>query len=300
MKIHSQPRTFVLTLSDTESLSKMGELNKSLGKPMLDDLIVSLKKYNWNYEIYPAQDGYLMKNSQWQEEQILIENHCGMRTLSGAIGCLYSHLQLWKKCLEIQEPIIVLEHDALITDYFPKEVDLNCDLLKLGHPFPEHDKFHSITGEWKLGAWGYLITPSGCSKLINALKKYGTIPTDVLIGKLIIDWNYLEPSICELNHISLLQSSTSLRNERLKTQKWTNPFMTKEELIDWLEYVFKRKNLRLVFEFENKYFNDEIRTVSDTFDLLIRSANNNLIVQSVSNGDVYELEVDKIKELNFV
>lgn len=294
MKIHSQPKTFIITLSVTKNLSKMGELNKNLGQPMLNDLIVSLKNYNWNYHLYAAQDGYLMKNSQWQEEEISIENHCGMRTISGAIGCLYSHLQLWKKCLEIQEPIIILEHDALILNYFPKEIELNCDLLKLGRPFPEHNKFHSITGEWKLGAWAYLITPNGSNKLISTLKKYGTIPTDVLIGNSIVDWNYLNPEICELNYISLLQSSTSLRNERLHKEKWTNPFMTTEELSDWLEFVFKKRNLKLTFDYKNK-------SITGNFIMIKKcNFNNTFLIRNIFTLESFDLDITKIKQLNFI
>ena len=39
---------------------------------------------------------------------------------------------------------------------------------------------------------------------------------------------------------------------------------------------------------------------SDTFNLLYRNIDNNLIIQSVFTNDVYELEVDKIKELELV
>ncbi len=293
----NQPKTFVITLSNTYPLSRMGEINRELGEPMLKDLIQSLKKYQWQYELFLATDGYLMTNEQWTKEEIKIENHCGMRTLSGAIGCLYSHLQLWKKCIELNEPIIVLEHDTIILSKFPENFSSTKNLIKLGRPFPEHVKSHSITGNWRLGAWAYWINPIGARTLIDALQTHGSIPTDVLIGSSIIDWDYCDTSICELNHASLLQSSTSLRNERRSREKWTNPFMTTEELIDWLEFVFKKRNLKLVFEFENKFFKEDERLVSDVFTLAFRNADN-LVVQSTSSGDIYELDVKKIKELD--
>lgn len=292
MKILLQPRTFVLTLSTTTNLSSMGKLNKSLGESMLSELIISLKKYNWNYELFSAQDGYLMSNDQWTKEGIKIENHCGMRTLSGAIGCLYSHIQLWKKCIELDQPIVILEHDTIVYSEFPVNFKPTKNLIKLGRPFPEHTKTHSTTGQWRLGAWAYWINPTGSKTLIQALQTHGTMPTDVLIGNNIIDWEYYENPICELNHVSLLQSSTSLRNERRHREKWTNPFMTKEELVDWLEFVFKRKKLKLVFDNNNVI-------VSDTFELKLRNIDNNLIIKSIFTGNVYELEVDKIKELDF-
>jgi GR25 family glycosyltransferase involved in LPS biosynthesis len=291
-----QPKTFVITLSPTTPLSRMGQLNKDLGEPMLADLLVSLKRHGWEYELFPAQDGYLMSNAQWQDEGIQVENHCGMRTLSGAVGCLYSHLQLWKKCIALGEPIVILEHDVVVLSKFSEDFSTTKNLVKLGRPFPEHVKTHPITGQWRLGAWGYWINPEGARTLIEALQQHGTIPTDVLIGSFVIDWDYIPTPVCELNHVSLLQSSTSLRNERRSREKWTNPFMTTEELIDWLEFVFKKRNLKLVFEFENKFFKEDERLVSDVFTLAFRNADN-LIVQSISSGDIYELDVKKIKEL---
>ena len=39
----------------------------------------------------------------------------------GEVGCFLSHWHLWNKCIEKNEPIIVLEDDAILTDKFDVE-----------------------------------------------------------------------------------------------------------------------------------------------------------------------------------
>lgn len=34
------------------------------------------------------------------------------------IGCVYSHFALWTKCLELDKPIVILEHDSVMIDKF--------------------------------------------------------------------------------------------------------------------------------------------------------------------------------------
>lgn len=252
MNLQSQPKTFVISLSNTPNLSETGKLNKELGDPFLKKLLKSLDTYKWHYSIFDAFDGYLLEDTKFIEEQINIENHCEIKNQRGALGCLYSHLQIWKKSINFNEPIIVLEHDALVSRKFDGSFNFNEHLTKLGTPFPTQTKNNKLTGKWKMGAWGYLITPLGCQILIKALKKHGTIPVDVLMGDSIINWNYIEPPLCSLNQISLLQSSTNLRNEKRLEKKWTNPFLTISELSDWLKNVLKDNTLKMVVEINNK------------------------------------------------
>lgn len=57
------------------------------------------------------------------EEQIKKQSHPGI------IGCFDSHYRLWKKCVEINKPIMIFEDDAsIIRPYYPVEFD---DVLSL-------------------------------------------------------------------------------------------------------------------------------------------------------------------------
>ena len=52
----------------------------------------------------------------------------------GEVGCFLSHWHIWCKCIEKNEPILVLEDDAILTDKFDiKEIsELPYDLCILG------------------------------------------------------------------------------------------------------------------------------------------------------------------------
>ena len=79
-----------------------------------------LKAANVEYEFFDAVrvhngiEGYF---EDYDEEQYLI--NCGRLATDGEIGCYASHLLLWKKCIELNEPIVIMEDDFCIEDSFP-------------------------------------------------------------------------------------------------------------------------------------------------------------------------------------
>ena len=78
-----------------------------------------LKAANVEYEFFDAVrvhngiEGYF---EDYDEEQYLI--NCGRLATDGEIGCYASHLLLWKKCIELNEPIVIMEDDFCIDDSF--------------------------------------------------------------------------------------------------------------------------------------------------------------------------------------
>lgn len=62
-------------------------------------------------------DGYENHFDAYDEEKYLI--NCGRKATLGEIGCYASHLELWIKCLEINEPIMIMEDDFYIDKEFP-------------------------------------------------------------------------------------------------------------------------------------------------------------------------------------
>jgi len=43
------------------------------------------------------------------------------RLTNGEVGCILSHIKLWKKCVELNEPILILEDDVIALDSNWKE-----------------------------------------------------------------------------------------------------------------------------------------------------------------------------------
>ena len=101
------------------------------------------------------------------------------------IAGFLSHHSLWMKCLELNEPIVIFEHDAVITNDIPHLVLF--DILNLGKP--SYGKFNTPTfiGYGSLvskpyfpGAHAYRITPKGAADLINEAQ-FSAGPTDIYI-----------------------------------------------------------------------------------------------------------------------
>ena len=122
------------------------------------------------------------------------------------MACFMSHYRLWKKCVEDNEALIVLEHDAL----FIRKLDIDLqretsyDVVSLNDPrgatrkaavyheliqINRYDK-HVVTVPWiddyntpqgLPGNSAYYITPRGAEKLLSLVKEYGAWPNDALM-----------------------------------------------------------------------------------------------------------------------
>jgi len=106
----------------------------------------------------------------------------------GTVGCFLSHYKLWKKCIELNESICVLEHDVTIHKSFPK-LEFK-DVIKLSTNKKAKDIY---LGEWWAGAMGYCVTPSGASKLVNFVETQGAMPADTMLCTGIVDLQFYEP-----------------------------------------------------------------------------------------------------------
>jgi glycosyl transferase family 25 len=101
----------------------------------------------------------------------------------GVRGCFYSHYRLWKKCVELNEPITIWEDDIVLSrSYHPIDWD-DVLVLALGHqqksprymhllndptgnPRPEIYKQSSMPG-----CCGYAIKPHAAKKLLDIYDK---------------------------------------------------------------------------------------------------------------------------------
>lgn len=123
------------------------------------------------------------------------------------IACFLSHYSLWEKCVDLNEPIIILEHDAI----FKKKVELsvllesNKSIIALNDPIGATRKsreYHdAVVSKGKEGVVpvpyidsreipqglpgnsAYLIKPGAAKKLIELTEEYGAWPNDALMCK---------------------------------------------------------------------------------------------------------------------
>lgn len=145
----------------------------------------------------------------------------------GVRGCFLSHYYLWRKCLEIAEPIIILEHDGYFINPIPSDLDKRfIDICNLNHTnfnklviddTKSYDAEMSLAGpveviqptnlnskrsagRWLPYAYGYAIQPAGAQKLIGWAHKFGALPADVIIGDKVVDIVCTKPSLVRLHH----------------------------------------------------------------------------------------------------
>lgn len=112
---------------------------------------------------------------------------------ANAMACFLSHCNLWRKCRDLNEPVIILEHDAVMVTELPCKDYMNkYDIYNLGKP--SYGRFNTITSkdrpyEGKLfstsgylkGAHAYYVTPVGAQKLLDKAKQNAK-PVDLFIS----------------------------------------------------------------------------------------------------------------------
>ena len=115
----------------------------------------------------------------------------------GVQGCFDSHYRLWKKCVELNEPILVWEDDIILTrKYEPIEWD-DVLIVALGHPTKSIRWMHLLESPSNIvealtykspsmpGCCGYAIKPHAAKKLID---EYSTTfrPADNAINRNVV------------------------------------------------------------------------------------------------------------------
>ena len=115
---------------------------------------------------------------------------------SGEKGCYASHYRLWQKCIELQQPIVILEDDCIPTSFFKQ---IHTKLPELHSKGYEYLRLQGQQGQFKvieqlsdlqivlwkenlIGTVGYSISPAGAKKLIAKSKKW-RCPVDNFIGE---------------------------------------------------------------------------------------------------------------------
>lgn len=126
-------------------------------------------------------------------------------------ACAMSHYYLWDKSIELNEPILILEHDAKFIEKFDYQYVIDSDYQCIGINDPKmatrlYQRFHSTVqaAEGPLldcpvidnmyvpqgiaGGSAYVIKPRGAEKVIAAAHKYGLWPNDALLCQQLFPW----------------------------------------------------------------------------------------------------------------
>jgi hypothetical protein len=149
------------------------------------------KTNNLEYEVYDAFDGYQI-NHQWLLDNGFDTNKDWIDPLNkthithGEVACFLSHYYLWAKCIVLNEPIIILEDDAIVSDRF--SIDEIKETFGKGYNFMYlgyremgtssniDDTF--VVPDYPYWTVGYVLTPLAAQTLINDRIRNNIIPVD--------------------------------------------------------------------------------------------------------------------------
>ena len=179
----------------------------SLSVSLANECLVAAKSHGYDVSLVEGVNGFYAGDKFNQHGITKFLNKTAANS-PGRRGCFLSHFELWKKCVELDEPILILEHDGLVIRDLPLDaLDTFTDILNLD-PFRSDDGYDkkvkssinspistispvfkktSLCGECIIGAYGYVIKPLGASKLIDHAINIGILPTDKYIGTSIVD-----------------------------------------------------------------------------------------------------------------
>jgi GR25 family glycosyltransferase involved in LPS biosynthesis len=180
-------------------------------------LFVSKQLSNYTWERFPAVDGYRLNNQILQgmgfyPEQQWIDPLLKRKLTYTEIATSISHYKLWEKCVELDEPIIILEDDGELKQ--PLDFDeiqtllASNDIVYLDHRemFPQvavvEDKF--TVPYYPYLATGYAISPATAKKLIHTGFNYNIIPVDEFFP-IILGVDYTKHSLGNPNLFLKLQ-----------------------------------------------------------------------------------------------
>ena len=155
----------------------------------------SCRQVGQPFQIWDAFDGTDQKNVFYpdhakEKDQYRWLKQMNDRLTIGELATILSHFSLWSHCVTIDQPIVILEHDAIMVKKYSAHDGWN-QINYLGNlqqyqegkwpSFPPHS---AATKNWKFicRAHAYAIDPAVARSLISHVIKFGiSAPADMLI-----------------------------------------------------------------------------------------------------------------------
>lgn len=173
----SVENTYIISIKDNE-ISEM--LTKRCAK--------SCEDINQPYKIFYGFDGTsgTIKVPEELKSQSFI-NFLRLRnsTISPTeLACFYSHYCLWARCVEIDKPIVILEHDAVMVKPYNTHICYNSIVYLGGHEqlnqkylfaIPPHGSEHLGLYRFICRAHAYAIDPTVAKNMISYVIQHGII-----------------------------------------------------------------------------------------------------------------------------
>lgn len=177
--------------------------------PVVGECVQSLEQHGWPYKIISATDGQTITQRDWDRIGVRMSDTGKMPSRPGAQGCWHSHFRLWRQCVELNEPIVVLEHDAVVTAPWPNTLDIETQLIKLYST--AECKLHPHFGLWSKGSHAYSLTPQQAQILITDAQTRGAQAVDKHLGDRVLPWTFLSYDLVVRNPRRVRSTTSQIR-----------------------------------------------------------------------------------------
>ena len=164
---------------------------------VINECVASLKKHKWVFEVVSAVNGYAVTEQTWKSIGVQMSNDGKMPRRPGAQGCWMSHWRLWNRCVDTDQPIVILEHDAVVTAPWPEDLDIESTLVKLYTT--AECKINPTFGLWSKGSYAYTLTPAQAQRLIDYARTNGAQAVDKHLGQRVQPWTFYSQDLVVLN-----------------------------------------------------------------------------------------------------
>jgi GR25 family glycosyltransferase involved in LPS biosynthesis len=195
----------------------------------------SCKAVSMPYKIWDAFDGT-------KENNIIVPDHSKNDSVidilkitdhyltRGEVACALSHISLWRHCAQIDKPIVILEHDAVMLKKFEMHQNVNsivylggAEWVKNGwpvYPIPPHasegPNYHFICR-----AHAYAIDPQVAKNLLAHVIKMGIVaPLDIMMRVDLFNVTHQGLYAYDDNDVGNLHNDTTIK-ERPKEGRTT-------------------------------------------------------------------------------
>ena len=202
-------KAFVITLFNDKYSVQSAENTLKTARQMNDDLHIEMVRAVTPDKIKDTTYSYPVEGETSVYEGMTLIGYKA-KDISKKIACSLSHMNLWNKCVQLDEPIMILEHDAVFIRKFRPSKILNGiedgDVLMINDPrgatrrgmvyhenIIKNDKgIHLVEGvntpeetvpDGLAGNSAYVITPAAAKKAIELQSSIGIWPNDALLCK---------------------------------------------------------------------------------------------------------------------
>ena len=202
-------KAFVITLFNDKYSVQSAENTLKTARQMNDDLHIEMVRAVTPDKIKDNTYSYPKEGETKTYEGMTLVGYKA-KDVNKKIACSLSHMHLWNKCVEMDEPIMILEHDAVFTRKFKLGKLMNLiedgDIVMINDPRGATRRgqlYHDNIIRWDMGLndidgvngpdenvpdglagnSAYIITPSAAKKAIELQSTIGIWPNDALLCK---------------------------------------------------------------------------------------------------------------------